>query len=196
MTQTIVRVHPESIAEYGRQAQGVFDSIRATLEQLVRDVVDVRYFGGNAVMFKTQAGALAVDFANRLHADLAAMAGAVTASTTNIAHSLGGQPITITVNANPITAPMPVDPGFVDVDTSALSDLKGTVTARFEALGASLQTNLDALVATDWMGQAKVNAESQVGEFTSSAKAKCAEAQTSITDFITNQLTSVTSADA
>ena len=82
---TLIRVDPESVRGYGREAQGIFEQIHDALVRLVDDVVAVRYFGPNAVAFKTECGRVAADFANRLHVDMAAMADAVRRSTSNIA---------------------------------------------------------------------------------------------------------------
>ena len=67
---TVVRVNPESVRAYGADAQTGFDAIRTDLVALVNEVTEVRYFGPNAVDFKTRAGQLAADFANKLNADL------------------------------------------------------------------------------------------------------------------------------
>ena len=78
------------------------------LVSLVNDVVAVRFFGPNAVAFKTDCGKVAADFANKLNADMGAMADAVRTSTSNIAASLGGSPITIQLDSKAIT---PAEPG-------------------------------------------------------------------------------------
>ena len=83
----------------------------------------MRYFGPNAVAFKTESGRLAAEFANRLHADMGAMADAVRTSTSNIAASLGGAPIAIRLDPRPIAPPTPQSVDFVDVDTAALESL-------------------------------------------------------------------------
>jgi hypothetical protein len=192
---TVIRVVPESVRSYGNRAQNTFGEMHTSLKTLVDDVVEVRYFGPNAVSFKTESGRLAAEFANKLHADIAGMAEAVRASTSNIAGSLGGAPISITVDAKPIVPATPETVDYVDVDTSALESLMPKVTAHFASLRASLDSHLDALRATDWEGKAKISAVEQVQGYTASARAKCDSAQNSITRYIGEQLNSVVNAD-
>ena len=114
---TVVRVDPQSVRDYGRQAQSIFDTMHGELVTLVNDVVAVRFFGPNAVAFKTDCGRVAADFANKLNADMGAMADAVRTSTSNIAASLGGAAITIHLDPKAITPPSPETVDYVDVDT-------------------------------------------------------------------------------
>jgi hypothetical protein len=192
---TVIRVVPESVRGYGNQARNIFGDMHVSLKSLVDDVVEVRYFGPNAVAFKSECGRVAADFANKLHTDIAAMADAVRASTSNIAGSLGGSPISITVDARPIVPATPQAVDYVDVDTSALEALMPRVTSQFTSLRVSLSNHLEALRATDWEGKAKITAVEQVQGFTASARAKCDAAQSSITNYITTQLNSVITAD-
>ena len=48
---TLIRVNPESVRTYGREAQQAFESMHQSLVALVDEVVAVRYFGPNAVSF-------------------------------------------------------------------------------------------------------------------------------------------------
>ena len=90
---TVVRVNPQSVHAYGADAQEKFTEIRTQLQTLVNEVTEVRYFGPNAVDFKTRAGQMAAEFANNLNKDLGAIAEAIRTSTSNIAASLGGAPL-------------------------------------------------------------------------------------------------------
>ena len=67
---TLIRVNPESVRSYGTQAQSLFESMTTSLDRLVNDVVAVRYFGPNAVAFKTECGRMAADFGVRPDASL------------------------------------------------------------------------------------------------------------------------------
>ena len=192
---TVIRVNPESVRGYGSQAQTIFEAMHTALVALVNDVVAVRYFGPNAVAFKTECGRVAADFANRLHADLGAMADAVKTSTTNIASSLGGAPISIQIDARPITPPTPASVDYVDVDTAALEGVMPVVTGHFDGLRQGLADHLARLQATDWEGNAKLAAVDSVSGFTTSATAKCDTAETSITTYVRTQIDSVTTAD-
>ncbi len=192
---TVVRVDPASVRSYGTQAQGIFDTMHGELVSLVNDVVAVRFFGPNAVAFKTDCGKVAADFANKLNADMGAMADAVRTSTSNIAASLGGTPITIQLDSKAITPPSPETVDYVDVDTSALEALIPVVTQRFTALRTGLKDNLGKLQATDWEGNAKIAAVDSVSGFTTSAQAKCDSAEQSVTGFIQRQIEAVTAAD-
>ena len=192
---TVIRVNPESVRAYGSQAQTIFESMHSALVTLVDDVVAVRYFGPNAVAFKSECGRVAADFANRLHADMGAMADAVRTSTSNIAASLGGSPISIQIDGRPITPPTPVSVDYVDVDTTALEGSIPTVTGHFSALRQALGDHLAKLQATDWEGNAKLAAVSSVSGFTASATAKCDSAEQSLTSYIRGQVDAVVAAD-
>lgn len=192
---TVIRVDPESVRGYGREAQASFDGMRESLVQLVNEVVAVRYYGPNAVAFKTECGRMASDFANRLHLDMGAMADAVRRSTSNIAASLGGQAIHIQLDPKPITPPSPEIVDVVDVDTAALDATIPVVGQRFEALRQSLTRNFQRLQATDWEGNAKLAAVDAVGGFTSSAHTTCDAAGAALSDFIRRQVDAVVAAD-
>jgi hypothetical protein len=140
---TLIRVNPESVQRYGSEAQSIFDGMHGSLVAHVNEVVAVRYFGPNAVAFKTECGRLAADFANRLHADMGAMADAVRTSTSNIAASLGGAPIVIRLDPRAIVPPTPQTVDYVDVDTAALDVLVPVIGQRFEALRQGLTDHLD-----------------------------------------------------
>lgn len=192
---TVIRVNPASVVSYGSSASQIFASIHTELVGLTNQVVEVRYFGPNAVAFKTECGRLAADFARRLHADLSAMAEAVRVATSNIAMSLGGQAISIAVEPLALTPPTPASVDYVDVDTSALQGLIPDVQKHFTGISERLKSNLSQLQQTDWEGNAKNEASSAVGSYTNMALAKCTEAQQAITKFINDQLQSVTGAD-
>jgi len=192
---TVVRVNPQSVHAYGADAQAKFDAIRTELVQLVNAVTEVRYFGPNAVDFKTRSGQIAADFANRLNQDLGAIADAVRVSTSNIAASLGGAPVSISVNGSTISPPGVAAVDYVDVDTSALDALRTVVDRHFASIAALFDGHLQKLVSTDWTGNAREQAVSAVRTFTSAAKSKSAEAQTSLNTYISNQVQSVITAD-
>lgn len=192
---TVIRVNPESVRAYGTDAQTRFEAIRSELETLVRQVTEVRYFGPNAVDFKTRSGQMAADFANKLTQDMGAIAEAVRTSTTNIAASLGGAPVVINVAGGTISPPAVQSVDFVDVDTSALENLKGVVDRHFSVIIDNFDQHLQRLQATDWQGNAREQAVGQVQGFTASAKSRTAEAQASLNQYISSQLQSVTTAD-
>lgn len=192
---TVVRVNPASVRQYGTAAETTFGEIRTELVNLVNAATQVRYFGPNAVQFKTNAGQLAADFANKLNQDIAAISGAVRASTSAIAGSLGGEPIVIEVNVSPISPPGVESVDFVDVDTSALEGLTSTVNSHFARITSLFDQHLQRLVGTDWEGNAKQQATSAVQGFTSKAKTTAEQAQTSLTRYISSQLQAVVAAD-
>lgn len=192
---TLIRVNPESVQRYGVEAQRIFDAMQQSLVGMVDQAVGVRYFGPNAVAFKTECGRMAADFANRLHADIASMADAVRRSTTNIALALGGAPIAIHVDPRPIVPPTPAAVDYVDVDTSALEALVPQIGTRFGALRDSLTEHLNRLQATDWEGNAKLAAIDAVGGFTAAARGTCDAAEQSIATYVRSQLQAVVAAD-
>jgi len=192
---TIIRVNPESIRTYGAGAQSSFNAITTSLKQLANDVVGVHYFGPNAVAFKTECGTMAESFATQLHAAMAAMADAVRVSTSNIAASLGGQPISIQIAQDAVTAPQPVVVDYVDVDTSALEAVLPVVRGHFGAIEHQLTSHLTHLSQTDWQGNAKVNAVGKVAEFTGRATTACGESLEQLVARITVQLDAAVLAD-
>ncbi len=192
---THIRVNPESVRTYGREAQNIFEGMHDSLVTLVNDVVAVQYFGPNAVAFKTESGRMASEFANRLHADMGAMADAVRRSTSNIAASLGGEPIVIQLDPKPIVPATPQSVDYVDVDTAALEGLTPIVTQRFTALREGLQFNMTKLGNTDWEGNAKLSAMDSVGQFSTAARGKCDAAEQALNRYITEQVNSVVTAD-
>jgi hypothetical protein len=192
---TVIRVNPESVRAYGADAQSRFEAIRAELEALVRAVTEVRYFGPNAVDFKTRSGQMAADFANKLTQDMGAIAEAVRTSTTNIAASLGGAPVVINVAGGTIAPPAVQSVDFVDVDTSALENLKGVIDRHFSVIIDNFDQHLQRLQSTDWQGNAREQALGQVQGFTASAKTRTSEAQASLNQYISSQLQAVTTAD-
>lgn len=192
---TLIRVNPESVRGYGTEAQNLFEAMHQSLVQMVNEVVAVRYFGPNAVAFKSECGRIAADFANKLHLDLGAMADAVRQSTSNIAASLGGAPIMIQIDPRPITPPVPETVDYVDVDTTALAAVVPVVTRRFTELRQSLTSNFQRLQATDWEGNAKLMAVDAVGGFTTAAHQKCDAAEQTMTEFIRRQVDTAVAAD-
>jgi ABC-type transporter Mla subunit MlaD len=193
---TVIRVNPESVRGYSVQAQGLFDGMRADLEGLVNECVTVRYHGPNAAQFKTQAGEMAVAFSSALLADLGAISEAVSSSTSAIASSLGGAPVRIQVNGASVVAPaVDAGDGTVDVDTSGLEALVPAVSGRFASIDAALEQHLRGLQATDWEGNAKLQAVEQVSGFTRTAQSRTAEARETLARFINDQLASVLAAD-
>jgi len=193
---SVIRVNPDSIRQYAAAAQGEFDAVRSELVGLVDDAVGVRYFGPNAVDFKSHCGQMAADFGLRLGQDLGHIADAVRASTSAVSASLGGAPISIAVNGSPVPVPaMPQGDGSVEIDPSGLESLKPVVTRHISAIVDQLSAHLRNLQATDWEGQAKQSAVSAVTGFTSSAESRANEAQSSITAYIDAQISDVMARD-
>lgn len=192
---TVIRVNPQSVHAYGSDAQNRFDLIRTQLVSLVDAVVEVRFFGPNAVDFKTKSGQLAADFANQLNQGMGATADAIKASTSAIAASLGGAAVVISVNGQAITPPAVATVDYVDIDTSALDALQNTVDRHFATITENLDGHLQKLMSTDWQGNAREQAVGAVQSFTSSAKSNGTTAQQSLKTYITQQIQSVTQAD-
>jgi hypothetical protein len=192
---TIIRVNPSSVQSYGADAQEKFDTIRVELVKLVDECAEVRYFGQNAVQFKTQCGQLAADLATQLVQKMGAIADVIKTATSNIAASLGGTPIVISVTGGTVGVPAVPSVDYVDVDTSALEALIPQVTGSFTRINGLFDEHLSKLVATDWEGNAKQEAVSTVQSFTGAAKAAAAESQQKITVYVRSQIESVLQAD-
>lgn len=193
---TLIRVNPASVRSYGSAAQSEFDTMTGELSRLADAVVSVRYFGPNAVSFKTECGRLAEEFGRSLHRSMGAMAEAVRVSTSNIAASLGGAAISIQLADKPVSAPAPTVVDYVDVDTAALDAVIPVVDRHFASITDSLQRHLAALQGTDWEGNAKQHAVSAVQTLTSNASSTCQEARSQLTSSIRSQIDIVVLADA
>jgi len=193
---SLIRVNPDSIRQYAAAAQTQFDAVRGELQALVNDAVEVRYFGPNAVEFKTRCGQMAADFAQRLGQDLGHIADAVRVSTSAVATSLGGTPISISVNGASVAVPsVPAGDGSVEIDPSGLEALKPAVTRRIGAIGSQLSAHLHNLQTTDWQGQAKESAVAAVTGFTHAAETRADEARSQITAYIDAQIGDVVARD-
>ena len=193
---SVIRVNPDSIRAYGAAAQSQFDAVHSELQALVNDAVGVRYFGPNAVQFKTRCGQMAADLGQRLGQDLGHIADAVRSSTSAVATSLGGAPISIAVSGAALPLPaVPAGDGSVEIDTSGLDGLKPVVNRHIDGILSHLAAHLRGLQGTDWQGQAKEAAVSVVGGFTSAAQSRAAEARGAITSFIDAQVSDVLAMD-
>jgi hypothetical protein len=194
---SVIRVNRESLRHYASSATDRFGHSRTELEALIREAVEVRYFGPNAVEFKTRCGQMAAEYSTKLLQDFTSIAEAVRASTTAIASSLGDVPIVLSVDGSPVAAPPvpPADGGVVDIDVSALEALKPVVSRRIAAVRDALTQHLSSLQGTDWEGEAKNSAVDAVSRFTSAAQQKATDAETSINAYIDSQISSVLAAD-
>lgn len=194
---TNIRVAAPSVRAYGQQATDVFGGMHTSLSTLVDQVVNVHYVGPNADDFKAKCGQIATDFATQMHKDMVSMAEVVRVSTSNIASSLGGAPISIAIDSKPFVASAATksDAEVTDVETAGLEQLTPLVTQRFAELREALSTHLTALQGTDWQGSSKEAAVGAVSKYTTSAQANCDTTEKSITTFISNQLKSVLDAD-
>jgi len=67
---SVIRVDPQSVRRYARQAQSSFEAMRSELDRLVKSVAEVRYEGENAFAFKTGISELSVEFANTFSHDM------------------------------------------------------------------------------------------------------------------------------
>jgi hypothetical protein len=193
---SVIRVNPESVRQYATSATERFGLCRTELEALINAAVGVRYYGPNAVHFKTTCGQMAVDFSTQLLADITRIAEAVSASTTAIASSLGGAAVVVSVDGTAVSAP-PVPPTdeTVDIDVSALDGLKPDTTRHLTAVREALGEHLTALQGTDWEGAAKESAVGAVSTFTTQAQQRATDAELAINAYIDEQITSVQAAD-
>jgi hypothetical protein len=128
--------------------------------------------------------------------DLGNLADGIRKTTSNIAGSLGGQAISLSVSGKPINAPAPQpDTGIQEVDPSALTDLISTVGTRFSEINDAMTGHQTRLQNTDWKGDAKDGTVALVTGWTTKAKAKATEAQTKLVEFINRQIEQVNAAD-
>lgn len=192
----VIRVNPESVRAYGATANQQLEAISRELTVLVSDAVGVRYQGPNAQSFKSECGRMCAELGSALNQDLQSIAQAVSSATSGIAGALGGAAVVVDVSGKPIAVPaVPAGDGTLDVDTSGLESLVGTVGNHLTVVDGALDDNLSALRGTDWEGNAKEQAVAQVARFTNTAKGKVAEGRTSITNYIQQQIQSVHAAD-
>ena len=194
----LIRVVPSSISAYSTQANGQFESIQEQLRQIIVECVGVEYHGENAVAFKNETGEMAAAFARQMNAQLGGMVNAVNASMARIAGSLGGAPPMVGFTAQSTVVPTPVQltADLYDVDTSGLSTLKGTISRSFGVVRAQLAAHRGALEGTDWLGNAKTSAVSEVGTLTIAASNLCDTHLTQLSTRIDQQIQSSQAADA
>ena len=196
MPADIIKVDPQSIRSYAQATQGHADGIGQELKALGDGLVNVSYDGPNAHAFKSQGSQLASDFATKLSASLSDITAAVRGSTSNISQALGGA--TIPISLTPPSVPMPAVPPageIVSMDTSGLTSLITQVNGHRDAIHTHLDGHLSTLQNTDWQGNAKNTAVSQVGQLTGKAKATVNDGFDSITKFIQKQIDAVHAAD-
>lgn len=195
---TDIRVNPASVRQYAGQAQESFQQVHKSLENLVNDVTQVNYYGPNATQFKGQCQTTAVEFAEALNADVRNIIDAVRNTTSSIAGSLGGGPISIEYSGGSVSAPaIPQGDGeSVGANLPALEALADTVATHFNAIGERLTAHLQALNSTDWTGNAKESAVSSVTRFTNDAQGKVDEASQKISQYIRDQVADVRSKDS
>lgn len=193
----VIRVDPSSLRSYATKANQLFADARGALSALVHEAAEVHYFGPNAQRFKQECSTMATSLANSLMVKhFKPIADAVQTSTSNIAASLGGSPIALTIDTSPLALPtVPAATEVVDIDTSALGALKGSAAKQINRVKDDLQQNLTSLQATDWVGDAKNNAVTAVSSATRNAQAACDDALSQMSEFITRQIDAATTAD-
>lgn len=196
MSSTFKRVGLESVQAYPGQATAHATAITATLNSMVKSVVEVQYFGPNAFNFKTQAGQLAEKWAEGFLTTFLNFTDAVTKSTTNISGSLGGNAVNNSFAADAIVAPAAEpDRGFVEVETTALDTLISTVASQFDAVRTEIDSHLNTVRSLDWAGNAQQKAIEMAEMMTSKLKESANTGQTSIVEFINKQKSTVEEAD-
>lgn len=199
MSDELKVVNPDEVRAYGTRINSRVDEMFLEMNTLCSDVVNVDYWGANAFSLKTQAGEQAAQFSKSLATDINALKENVANRTSAISGSLGGQPVTIDLSDNTVNAVSPKpDDGTQIANPTALTDLIGTIGTRFENLGTAID-GLKALPANDragWMGKARNLTEEYVNGWVSSARGKCEEARTALTDVIDKQNQAVIAADA
>jgi hypothetical protein len=199
MSDELKVVNPTEVGAYGTRINSRVDEMFNELNTLCTNVVDVDYWGANAFNFKTAAGEQATLFAKSLAKDINTLKENVAKATTNISGSLGGQPITIVLSDNAIAAVAPKpDDGTQIANPTALTDLTSTIGTRFEALVTAIN-GLKALPANDrqgWMGKARNDTETYVGDWVTAATTKCDEAKTALVGVVDKQNQAVILADS
>jgi hypothetical protein len=192
---SVIRVNPESVVAYSRQAQDQFDAISKELQSLINSVCRVRYFGAHAFAFKGAIGQMSVDFANSFSADMRAMTDHIQAVTSNISQSLGGFKLSLSYQSKPIALPDIQRTDFVDVDTTELEGLTGIVRNHFARLVDSLDQHVRCLEGTDWVGNAKESVMGAARQYTQKLKASCDEVNGKISKAIADQVATARQAD-
>ena len=196
MSMSVKRINPPEIRAYGTFLNGKIDSIFTTMNALCNAVVEVQYYGANAFKFKTQASTAANDMATKLQTASIALAANISAATTRVGGTLGGESITIDLADNKLTLPTPQpDAGIQEVDPAALSGLTTTVTDQFTQLLEAVNSLGPRLEQTDWKGDARDGTLAAVQGFAKTAATTIETTQTSINDAIKTQVDLVNEAD-
>lgn len=196
MSSSLKRVDPGSVATYGPAANTHAGNVFSVLQGLLNDVVGVQYFGPNAFKFKTDAGKQADTFADAFMKDFINFAQSVASQTSNLAGSLGGGKINITVDVSKLNPPTPEVVDYVEVETTALTELIETVDRRFQSVKDELDSHVKTVKGLDWIGNTQQNTMEFVTTWTSKARTTADDARTALVDFIKAQIEQVDAADA
>lgn len=195
MTTDMKAIAPGAAEAYGRELNNGIDEITNGLNALCRSITSTTYGGKNAFRFKSDASTLANKLSADLYTAIEALGTNVAAYTSGLSGSLGGSGITISLKNNEITA---ADPGEDTEDgvasMSSLDTLKGQFTTSFDMINAGL----DKLVTTfpedtpkGWMGDKRKLTWDAVESFVTGAKTRCGTDETSLTTYVTAQVTSL-----
>jgi hypothetical protein len=190
----IKAIAPGAIETYAGELNAGVDKITEGLNALCSAITNVNYGGRNAFKFKTDTSALANKLSTTLHEALTTLSKNVAAATTDLSGSLGGSAITISLKDNTIT---PADAGAdTDDGVASMSGLKtlGTqVTEAFNTIsqGVGMVANMPPNSPAGWMGDRRNLTQGHVNDFVSVANGNCRTTQTSLTDFISSQMTAL-----
>lgn len=195
MTTDMKAIAPGAAEAYGTELNNGIDEITNGLNDLCRYITNTTYGGKNAFRFKSDASALANKLSADLYAAIEALGTNVATYTSGLSGSLGGSGITISLRNNEITAADPgedTDDGVASM--SSLDALKGQFSDAFDRINAGL----DKLVSTfpehtpkGWMGDKRNLTWEEVESFVGGAKTRCGTDHTSLTTYVSAQVTSL-----
>jgi hypothetical protein len=185
----------EEVRGFLRGAPEIFADVRADLEGLVREVVNVPYFGPNATWFKQRCGEIAVELSNALVRDIQAISDAVRTTASDFAESMGGERVTITFDGSPISAPgVPPATDVLQVDLVALEELKSLIAQRLGAVGGAVSRLNERIRAVHARFPRWDNLVQEVDSFSTKARSRLEELGQNLNGVIDGQIESVRSA--
>lgn len=196
---TLIGVNKAELVTYASSAETTFGTLTTTLDALVSDCVSVNYWGENAFQFKTKASGAAVTMGTEIGAALKKFIGQVNSQTSAISKSLGGVDMSIDIAVKAVQQPqIPTsNAGESGADTAQLDALQETVNGHCSTIVGLVEAHQTALKATpNWVGNSKEAALRACSTFTSTVNTSVDTNLKKITGFITEQKTSVTTADA
>ncbi len=209
MSEQIIGTSQAAIDGYETEAMAIFARVNERLQQLVARAFSLTYEGPDAeTVFNPGLVRLAIDTVAAIDEAMSGFAAAVTAVTSNIAHSLGAGDVQFVYAPRPLELPSPpgvasddyrIDVGAFDTFLSAdLPDAQASIVALLADNQAAFNAIPRATASSPgWSGQARDHAERVLVPLqTERLTGVLDHVVAQIADFLTNAKNGTLAADA